>query len=71
VTELQDLSADNPHIELSLTRFGGHVGYISGHKGQQLSGDSDRWWALNRLLDWFNQQSATLQTVSARPLTVF
>jgi predicted alpha/beta-fold hydrolase len=71
VTELQDLSADNPHIELALTRFGGHVGYISGHKGQQLSGDSDRWWALNRLLDWFNQQSATLQTVSARPLTVF
>jgi len=56
VAELQDLSADNPYIELALTRFGGHVGYISGQKGQKLSEDSDRWWALNRLLDWFNQQ---------------
>lgn len=60
VSELQTLSAANTNISLQLTEFGGHVGYISGKKGQQQAGDSDPWWALNRILDWFNQQSAIL-----------
>jgi predicted alpha/beta-fold hydrolase len=56
VPELDAIADSNPSIDLALTDYGGHVGYISGREGQALAGDEDCWWALNRLLDWFNQQ---------------
>lgn len=56
VPELDAIASSNSSIDLALTDYGGHVGYISGRKGQELAGDEDCWWALNRLLDWFNQK---------------
>ena len=56
VPELDAIASSNPSIDLALTEYGGHVGYISNREGQELAGDEDCWWALNRLLDWFNQK---------------
>jgi hypothetical protein len=47
----------NSDIDLVFTKYGGHVGYISSCKGQALAGDSDRWWAWNRVLDWLKQKA--------------
>jgi predicted alpha/beta-fold hydrolase len=59
---------DNPHIDLRLTRRGGHVGYFSGARGQAIAADPDPWWAWNRVLDWVEQQTtatpSSTQTVS-------
>ncbi len=57
VPEIQAIAAENPDLDLYLTTHGGHVGYISGKQGQQLAGDPDPWWAIHRLLHWFDQQS--------------
>ncbi|ELR99032.1 YheT family hydrolase [Gloeocapsa sp. PCC 73106] len=57
VPDLQQVSAGNPQIELRLTEYGGHAGYISSKQCQRLYQDSDRWWAWNRVLDWYNQRS--------------
>jgi predicted alpha/beta-fold hydrolase len=51
VKDLQAASASNPNLELWLTRRGGHVGYISARSCRHRWGDSDRWWAWNRVLD--------------------
>ncbi len=42
----------NPHINLILTRYGGHVGYLSSKACQLQAGDPDPWWAWNRVLEW-------------------
>lgn len=52
VSDLRAACAANSAITLVLTQRGGHVGYISGRRGQRLAGDSDPWWAWNRVLDW-------------------
>ncbi|MCU0537741.1 MAG: esterase, partial [Hydrococcus sp. Prado102] len=57
VPELQTACADNPAIDLILTAHGGHVGYISNKFGQRLAGDRDRWWAWNRVLEWFDKRN--------------
>jgi predicted alpha/beta-fold hydrolase len=68
VPDLQRACVDNPHIDLRLTRRGGHVGYFSGARGQAIAADPDPWWAWNRVLDWVEQQTTTApsstQTVS-------
>ncbi|MGF1494760.1 MAG: YheT family hydrolase [Microcoleaceae cyanobacterium] len=51
--ELPALAAKNPNLQLTLTPHGGHVGYISNQSCQRQMGDPDRWWAWNRILDWF------------------
>lgn len=56
ITDLQRACAENPALELLLTEYGGHVGYISSLACQRQSGDRDRWWAWNRILAWFHQQ---------------
>jgi uncharacterized protein len=58
VPDLQAISAQNPAIDLLLTAYGGHVGYLSSRIGQQQAQDPDPWWAWNRILDWLNQQPA-------------
>jgi len=59
IPDLQAASADNPYIDLILTRYGGHVGYISSSSCQQQAGDHDRWWAWNRVLDWCDLKRPT------------
>ncbi|HEY9846820.1 MAG TPA: hypothetical protein V6D03_11560, partial [Candidatus Caenarcaniphilales bacterium] len=56
VTDLQAACAQNPAIELLLTRHGGHVGYISSKDSQAQAGDPDCWWGWNRVLAWCAQQ---------------
>ncbi len=46
----------NSAIDLVLTRYGGHVGYLSSQAGQHQAGDPDPWWAWNRVLDWCEQR---------------
>lgn len=55
VQDLTSASAQNPHIDLTLTQHGGHVGYLSSAEGQAIAGDPDPWWAWNRILDWFDR----------------
>lgn len=55
VDDLQSVCAENPAIDLCLTAQGGHVGYISSKACQQELGDSDPWWAWNRVLEWIQQ----------------
>jgi predicted alpha/beta-fold hydrolase len=54
VPDLQAVCAGNPAIDLMLTAYGGHVGYISSKTGQRQVQDGDCWWAWNRVLDWCN-----------------
>ena len=52
IPDLQQEVRNNRYLDLMLTQYGGHVGYINSKKGQQLNGDDDIWWAWNRFLDW-------------------
>ncbi|OCQ97839.1 esterase [Oscillatoriales cyanobacterium USR001] len=58
VNDLQAISANNSALELMLTGYGGHVGYISSKACQRQFADRDRWWAWNRILQWFDRLSA-------------
>ena len=69
VPDIQSACADNPAIELILTSQGGHVGYISRSACQQQMGDSDRWWAWNRVFDWIDDASMSCRTTgSEKPI---
>ncbi len=59
VPDLQAACADNPAIDLVLTTYGGHVGYISSQASQRQAKDPDCWWAWNRVLDWYNHQMSS------------
>jgi len=52
IGDLQTACKNNPNIDLVLTHFGGHVGYLSSDWGQSQAGDADPWWAWNRILEW-------------------
>lgn len=52
VPDLQTECDRNPAVDLVLTPYGGHVGYISSQEGQLQAGDPDPWWAWNRILEW-------------------
>jgi predicted alpha/beta-fold hydrolase len=52
VPELEKIATENPAIQLMVTKYGGHVGYVSSKKCQHQYGDLDRWWAWNRVLEW-------------------
>ncbi len=56
VNDLTNISEENKAIDLVLTKYGGHVGYISSHKCQEKFDDPDRWWAWNRFLQWVVQK---------------
>jgi hypothetical protein len=55
VADLQAACADNLFIDLWLTRYGGHVGYLSSQRNQKQFRDPDPWWAWNRVLEWCHQ----------------
>lgn len=67
VEDLKAISDRNPSLHLWLTRYGGHVGYISSAANQRDWGDRDPWWAWNRILDWVNQRtpapSSSIKTI--------
>lgn len=53
---LERLAPACPQLQLRLTRYGGHVGYLSDGATQRHYGDRDAWWAWNRVLDWLAEQ---------------
>ena len=52
VPDLEKIAQENSAINLMLTEYGGHVGYVSNKKCQNQYGDRDRWWAWNRIFEW-------------------
>ncbi|OUL21803.1 esterase [Nostoc sp. RF31YmG] len=56
IPELKAASASNPMIDLLLTRYGGHIGYLNSSEGQRQAQDPDPWWAWNRILQWIEQK---------------
>lgn len=56
IPDLQAACANNSAIDLMLTPYGGHIGYLNSKKGQIQSQDPDPWWAWNRVLQWIEQQ---------------
>ncbi|HLO86982.1 MAG TPA: alpha/beta fold hydrolase [Nostocaceae cyanobacterium] len=57
VPDLEEACADNAVIDLLLTRYGGHVGYVNSKIGQMQNQDPDPWWAWNRTLQWIGEKS--------------
>ncbi|MBR8829572.1 MAG: hypothetical protein N5P05_001482 [Chroococcopsis gigantea SAG 12.99] len=58
IPDLQRACRGNNSIDLQLTSYGGHVGYISAKSCQRDYGDSSRWWAWHRVLDFFDRFSS-------------
>ncbi|BBD66968.1 alpha/beta hydrolase fold protein [Nostoc commune NIES-4072] len=56
IPELEDACDRNPAIDLLLTQYGGHVGYLSSKECQRQVNDSDPWWAWNRVLQWLEEK---------------
>ncbi|NHC35373.1 YheT family hydrolase [Scytonema millei] len=56
VPDLQAACDRNPQLDLLLTRYGGHVNYMSDRACQQRFADPDPWWAWNRVLEWIDSQ---------------
>ncbi|MEH2279805.1 MAG: alpha/beta fold hydrolase [Nostoc sp.] len=56
IPELQEACDRNSAIDLLLTQYGGHVGYLSSKECQRQVQDPDLWWAWNRVLQWLEQQ---------------
>lgn len=56
VPDLQAACDRNPQLDLLLTRYGGHVNYMSDRVCQQRFADPDPWWAWNRVLEWIDSQ---------------
>ncbi|MHC5938097.1 YheT family hydrolase [Nostoc sp.] len=56
IPELQEGCDRNSVIDLLLTQYGGHVGYLSSKNCQRQAQDSDPWWAWNRILQWLEKQ---------------
>ncbi|OWY68851.1 esterase [cyanobacterium TDX16] len=54
VPDLQAACDRNPQLHLLLTRYGGHVNYMSDRACQQRFADPDPWWAWNRVLEWID-----------------
>ncbi len=56
IPELKAASKSNPMIDLLLTRYGGHIGYLNSRECQRQAQDPDPWWAWNRVLQWLEQK---------------
>lgn len=70
VPELKAISDKNQAIDLISTQFGGHGGYVSSKNGQKQAGDADPWWAWNRMLDWYDRQSAVQSETHSQLLSI-
>ncbi|WP_083997957.1 YheT family hydrolase [Picosynechococcus sp. PCC 7003] len=67
VEDLHYVDQRNIYLNTQITQFGGHVGYISDRQCQNHWGDSDPWWAWQRILPWFDQQLS--QNYQTSPVT--
>ncbi|MBE8970384.1 alpha/beta fold hydrolase [Nostocales cyanobacterium LEGE 12452] len=56
IPELEEACDRNPAIDLLLTQYGGHVGYLSSKECQRQVQDPDPWWAWNRVLQWLEEK---------------
>lgn len=56
IPELEEACDRNSAIDLLLTQYGGHVGYLSSKNCQRQVQDSDPWWAWNRVLQWLEEK---------------
>ncbi|MEH2115732.1 YheT family hydrolase [Nostoc sp.] len=56
IPELEEACDRNSAIDLFLTQYGGHVGYLSSKDCQRQVNDSDPWWAWNRILEWLEEK---------------
>ncbi|MBD2242867.1 alpha/beta fold hydrolase [Nostoc sp. FACHB-888] len=56
IPELEEACDRNSTIDLFLTQYGGHVGYLSSKKCQRQIQDPDPWWAWNRVLQWLEEK---------------
>ncbi|WP_414515218.1 YheT family hydrolase [Nostoc sp. PCC 9305] len=56
IPELEEACDRNSAIDLLLTQYGGHVGYLSSKECQRQVNDSDPWWAWNRVLQWLEEK---------------
>ncbi|MDZ8091337.1 MAG: alpha/beta fold hydrolase [Nostoc sp. DedQUE05] len=56
IPELEEACDRNPAIDLLLTQYGGHVGYLSSKECQRQVQDPDLWWAWNRVLQWLEEK---------------
>lgn len=56
VSDLQAACSSNPNIDLLLTPYGGHMGYLNSKQGQNQAQDPDVWWAWNRVVQWLDYQ---------------
>ncbi|MDJ0730659.1 MAG: alpha/beta fold hydrolase [Crocosphaera sp.] len=56
IPDLKLACTNNSNIDLRVTNYGGHVGFISNKNCQRQHQDGDRWWAWNRVLDWFDSK---------------
>ncbi|MFN6529240.1 YheT family hydrolase [Nostoc sp. ChiSLP03a] len=56
IPELEQACDRNPAIDLLLTQYGGHVGYLSSKECQRQVQDPDLWWAWNRVLQWLEEK---------------
>jgi uncharacterized protein len=55
IPEIIQESENNSSVDLIITPHGGHVGFISSRACQREWGDTDRWWAWNRVLEWIDR----------------
>jgi predicted alpha/beta-fold hydrolase len=56
ISELEEACDRNSAIDLFLTQYGGHVGYLSSKNCQRQVQDPDLWWAWNRILQWLEEK---------------
>ncbi|MEY2985522.1 MAG: hypothetical protein RLZZ568_2139 [Cyanobacteriota bacterium] len=73
VSELQTLAnrlSPTAPLNIQLTSFGGHVGYIANRICQQHYQDPDELWAIHRSLDWLDQQNTLRHQLSPCPHSV-
>ncbi len=57
IPDLAQVSRKNPNLDLHLTNYGGHVGYLANQSEQNRWHDPDGWWAWNRVLAWVESKS--------------
>jgi hypothetical protein len=56
IKDLKLACQNNPNINLILTQYGGHVGYISSAACQKKLGDHHPWWVWHRFFEWLKEQ---------------
>lgn len=56
IPQLTKICQENKSVQLTLTKSGGHVGYVSSSNCQKTNQDTDCWWAWNRILNWVKKE---------------